>query len=68
MFNLIMFNAEWASGRGTVRTERMFEYTDHHIIAQFKDKDSFMLEQLISLPCLFCIEGKKDEIARGTDS
>lgn len=64
MFNLLMFNADWSSGRVTVPIGRMFEYTDSHIAAQFRDSNNnLLLDCLTSLPCLFCEEGTKDETA-----
>lgn len=64
MFNLLMFNADWSSGRVTVPRGRVFEYTDGHIAAQFQDGSSNLLfDRLTSLPCLFCEEGTEDETA-----
>jgi hypothetical protein len=63
MFNLLMFNADWQSGRVTVSMGRMFEYTDDHIEDQFKDGGVLQLDRLISLPCLFCEEGTDGETA-----
>jgi hypothetical protein len=63
MFNLLMFNVDWTSGRANVPLERMFEYTDDAIAEQFKRDDSPLLDRLTSLPCLFCEEGVADEVA-----
>jgi hypothetical protein len=63
MFNLLMFNVDWPSGRVTVPMGRMFEYTDDHIAAQFQENDNPLLDRLISLPCLFCEEGTTEETA-----
>ncbi len=64
MFNLLMFNAEWPSGRVTVPIGRMFEYTGDHITSQFRDNgNNLLLDRLTSLPCLFCEEGTEDETA-----
>lgn len=64
MFNLLMFNAEWSSGRVSVPIGRMFEYTDDHITSQFRDSgNNLLLDRLTSLPCLFCEEGIEDETA-----
>ena len=63
MFNLLMFNVDWKSGRVNVPLGRMFEYTDEHIAAQFKQTGSPKLDRLTSLPCLFCEEGVTNEIA-----
>ncbi|SHJ47512.1 hypothetical protein [Paraburkholderia terricola] len=63
MFNLLMFNVDWPSGRVIVPMARMFEYTDDHIAAQFRDDDNPLLDRLTSLPCLFCEEGTTEETA-----
>lgn len=63
MFNLLMFNVDWLSGRVVVPLGRIFEYTDEHIAAQFKENDSLLLDRLSSLPCLFCEEGTEEEAA-----
>lgn len=64
MFNLLMFNVDWLSGRVSVPTGRILEYTDAHIRAQFLDDDkNLLLDSLYSLPCLFCEEGTEDETA-----
>ncbi len=62
MFNLLMFNVDWYAGRVSLPMERIFEYTDSHIAAQFRDSNNnLLLEPLTDLPCLFCKEGKGDE-------
>lgn len=64
MFNLLMFNVDWASSRVTVPIGRMFEYTDDHIAAQFRDGgNNLLLDRLSDLPCLFCEEGTEDQTA-----
>lgn len=63
MFNLLMFNVDWPSGRVTVPMGRMFEYTDEHIAEQFRDGNNPLLDRLTALPCLFCEEGMTDEAA-----
>lgn len=63
MFNLLMFNVDWNSGRATVPMGRMFEYTDDHITERFRRNGDLLLDQLTSLPCLFCEEGTADELA-----
>lgn len=58
MFNLIMFSVEWENnGTTSVPTSRLFEYTDQHIIDQFRQDGSPLLERLTALPCLFLQEG-----------
>ncbi len=64
MFNLLMFNVDWSAGRVTVPSGRIFEYTDDHISAQFRDgSNNLLLDRLASLPCLFCEEGTTNETA-----
>lgn len=63
MFNLLVFSADWPSGRVTVPMERMFEFTDDNITEQFRDGGNPRLDRLTSLPCLFCKEGTTDETA-----
>ncbi|WP_079415802.1 hypothetical protein [Thiomonas intermedia] len=63
MFNLLMFNADWPSGRLTVPMGRMFEYTDDHITEQFREGGNPLLDRLTALPCLFCEEGTTTETA-----
>ncbi len=63
MFNLLMFNVDWTSGRATVPIGRMFEYTDDHVADQFRHEGNPILDRLTSLPCLFCEEGTTDEVA-----
>lgn len=63
MFNLLMFNVDWTSGRATVPTGRMFEYTNDHIADQFRQNGSPLVNCLTALPCLFCEEGTANEIA-----
>jgi len=43
--------------------ERVFEYTDDHVAAQFKENGILVLDRLIRLPCLFMQEGIGDELA-----
>jgi len=64
MFNLLMFSVDWESERVTIPVGRVFEYTDDHIVAQFRPNGNLLLDRLTTLPCLFCDEGKADEIAR----
>jgi hypothetical protein len=63
MFNLLMFNVDWASGRVTVPMARMFEYTDGNVADQFRQSGSPLLDGLTALPCLFCEEGTTNEVA-----
>lgn len=63
MFNLLMFNVDWSSGRVVVPMGRLFEYTDDHIADQFRMDGNPLLDHLTALPCLFCEEGTTDETA-----
>lgn len=63
MFNLIMRSAEWSSGRGTIELNRVFEYTEAHVSAQFTQNNVPVLDKLLALPCLFMQEGIGDEVA-----
>ncbi|GIL17270.1 MAG: hypothetical protein BroJett040_10210 [Oligoflexia bacterium] len=63
MFNLLMFNVDWPSGRVKIPIARMFEYTESEIANSFRNGSDLLLDRLISLPCLFCVEGVADEVA-----
>jgi hypothetical protein len=63
LFNLLMFNRDWASGRAPIPIERMFEYTENRIANQFRQNGTPVLDRLTALPCLFCEEGTADEVA-----
>lgn len=64
MYNLIMRGVtNWDTGRETMPLERVFEYTEPHLIAHFKQNNNILLDQLIRLPCLFMQEGYHDELA-----
>lgn len=64
MFNLLMFNVDWQTGRVSVPMARMFEYTDDLIAGQFRQDGSPLFDRLATLPCLFCEEGMANEVAR----
>lgn len=65
MFNLIMVSTDWNAGTGreTIAINRLFEYTDAHVINQFRQNGNLLLDRLSLLPCLFMREGRADEIA-----
>ena len=63
MFNLIVRSVPWNTGNETMPVERVFEYTDDHVAAQFKENGILVLDRLIRLPCLFMQEGIGDELA-----
>ena len=63
MFNLLMFNDDWLSGRITVPIGRIFEFTDDHIADHFRHEGNPVLDRLKALPCLFCEEGTSDQVA-----
>lgn len=62
MFNLIMLNIDWTGGRGSIPTNRIFEYTEDHVATQFREGGNPVLERLTLLPCLFLEEGTTDEV------
>ncbi len=64
MFNVIMRHYEWGEGTNSMPLGRMFEDTEEHIAAQFKDGEVPALERLSSLPCLFIPEGTGNEVCR----
>ncbi|WP_341860921.1 hypothetical protein [Gymnodinialimonas sp. 57CJ19] len=61
MFNLIMLNIDWTSGKGSIPIDRIFEYTEDHIKDLFLDNGRPSLDRLRALPCLFMEEGTGDE-------
>lgn len=63
MFNLIMRGRDWSSGRETMPTSRVFEYTEDHVADQFRRDGQLLLDKLITAPCLFMAEGSGDELA-----
>jgi hypothetical protein len=63
MFNLIMRGFDWASGRGSIGVDRLFEYTDAHIANLFRSGSDLDLDRLLPMPSLFMEEGRGDEIA-----
>ncbi|SCX15225.1 hypothetical protein [Mycolicibacterium fluoranthenivorans] len=64
MFNLIMRSVNWNSGIATMAVERMLEYTEPSIAAQFRLDGTLQLGLLTELPCLFMDEGTEAEVAR----
>lgn len=62
MFNLVMLNIDWTSGRGSIPIGRIFEHTDDYIADQFRDAGNPTLELLTALPCLFMEEGTTDQV------
>ena len=63
MFNLVMLNIDWTSGRGAISIGRMFNFTDDHIADIFRHDGSPLLDKLVELPCLFMEEGTANEVA-----
>ena len=57
MFNLLMFGVDWQKNPVSVPIDRIFEYTDDHIIEQFREDGKPLFDRLTLLPCLFCGEG-----------
>ncbi len=59
-----MFNVDWLSDRVAVPAQRVFEYTEDDVAAQFGGgSNQIRLDSLSSLPCLFCAEGTHNELA-----
>ncbi|MFN4092179.1 MAG: hypothetical protein ACK4FG_04715 [Brevundimonas sp.] len=59
-----MFSLEWENnGVTSVPASRIFEYTDQHVIDQFRENGNPVLERLTALPCLFLQEGTGTEVA-----
>jgi hypothetical protein len=63
MYNLLVKFSPCGSGRDTMGLDRIFEYTDEGITAQFKDGDTVSFDKLKKLPCLFMQEGLGDNPA-----
>ena len=63
MFNLIVRSGDWDNGRETMPVGRMFEYTDEHIEAMFRQDANLLLDRLAALPCLFMNEGVDEQLA-----
>lgn len=64
MYNLLIQSQPWSGGNESFDERRLFEYTDDILSDKFSNKNSVLLEKLITLPCLFMREGKNDELAR----
>lgn len=64
MFNVIMRHYDWNDATASMDLDRMFEYTDPNLAAQFRDGDLPAIDRLRRLPCLFIQEGTHDEICR----
>ena len=64
MFNLIMLSIDWNVDRASIDIDRVFEYTDSHIMNELCDENKQpFFDKLTSFPCLFMNEGRGDEIA-----
>jgi hypothetical protein len=63
MFNLIMRWFDWGNGNGTIGLDRLFEYTEDAVAAQFRDDGNILFDRMARLPCLFMNEGRGEEIA-----
>ena len=64
MFNLIVSGGDWQPHSDTFPVERVFEYTDDHLVAQFKPNGVLDINAVRALPTLFMEEGSGEEIAR----
>lgn len=64
MFNLMIFNVDWESGKVSIPLARVLEYTEDHIKDEYRDDNRRpLLDKLKALPCIFGIEGTEDEVA-----
>jgi hypothetical protein len=54
---------QWNGGNQTMPSDRLFEYTEEHVAAQFRQNGNPILDKLARLPCLFMDEGRNDELA-----
>ncbi|MEQ1866071.1 MAG: hypothetical protein ABL996_15655 [Micropepsaceae bacterium] len=63
MFNLVVLNVDWTTGRASIPANRLFEHTIDHIEAKFKTNGGPNFDSLMHLPCLFMQEGTADETA-----
>lgn len=64
MFNLIMRWFEWDQQEGSLPLNRVFEYTEDPLIAQYSVDGAPALDRLMRLPCLFMNEGVGEEVCR----
>jgi hypothetical protein len=61
VFNLIMRWFDWDDGQAAMPLDRLFEYTEPHLTAQFSERGQPSLDRLSRLPCLLMPEGTADE-------
>lgn len=64
MFNVIMRHYDWNEPSAAIELDRMFEFTDRDLAAQFMNGGLPDLDRLRRHPCLFIPEGRHDEICR----
>ena len=57
MFNLIVKFNGWTDSHDSISAGRVFEYTDRHMVDQFKPNGQLNFQMLITLPTLFVQEG-----------
>ncbi len=64
MFNILMLEFDWSSGRASIELDRVFEYTDAQLSGKFKDGHGKPLfDQLVLLPSLLMEQGTTDQVA-----
>lgn len=56
MFHVLVKYNGWAKSRDTIPHERVFEYTEEDLAAEFKPKGKFSIERIARLPALFVTE------------
>jgi hypothetical protein len=64
MYNLIVINTDWSSGRASLPFSRMCEYTESSIIDRYGTGSGTDVAALRAFPCLFLREGDSFEEAR----
>ncbi|TIP27036.1 MAG: hypothetical protein E5X67_17635 [Mesorhizobium sp.] len=63
MFNLIVRNTDWKTGRANMIAGRALAYTSDGLKQQFQPEGNLALDDLAKLPCLFMQEGIRNEEA-----
>lgn len=58
MYNLLMRYGPWTEGFNSFSLDRVFEFTEPHLEAQFKPKAGLDLSALQEMPCLFAEESR----------
>ena len=61
MYNLLVSGSGWGERRDTMPLGRILEYTEPHVVEQFKPEGVLDIEQLIRLPSLFMAETSRED-------